>query len=391
MNNITIIGAGASGILASILLAKKGNKVVLLEKEKKLLKKLRATGNGKCNITNISINNYNFYSNNPELIDKFILSYEEINKVFLSLGIPFFENDDGRVFPFSKEANAVADKLEYLAKKYDVEIINECEVLDIKEGFEIKTTKGLFKSEKLIIATGSKAGRVGGSDTILESLENFNHKIYERYPSLVQLITEESFVKCAGVKIKSKLSLYSNGEFIKETYGDLLFTNYGISGLSVLDISVGIAKRIQNYEYLEIKVDFFPDIKDLRPFLKNINDDIHIGMILRGILPAKLIPFILNQAGIESKIGLNQKDINKLNYTLKNYKIEIIDTKDYKSAEVMSGGIAINEVNPQTMESKKIKNLYLLGEILDIDGDRGGYNLHFAWSGAISLSNKVHL
>jgi len=388
MNNI-IIGAGASGLLASILLAKKGKKVILLEKEKKLARKLRTTGNGKCNITNLNISSLNYHSNNPELIDNFILSYDEIKKVFLSLGIPFFENEDGRVFPMSMEANAVSDKLIYLAENLGVEIINECEVLDIKKGFILDTTKGEFKADKLILATGSKAGRTGGSEVMMEYLKNFNHTIYKTYPSLVQLVTEENFVKCSGVKIKSKLSLYSNGEFLKETKGDLLFTNYGISGLSVLDISVGIAKRLENYEYLEIKVDFFPEIKDLKPLLKSINDDIHIGMILRGILPAKLIPYILSQAGVESKKGLNQKDINKLNYTLKNYKIEIIDTKDYKSAEVMSGGVDISEINPKTMESLKVKNLYLLGEMIDIDGDRGGYNLHFAWSTAIKLSNSL--
>jgi len=381
-----IIGAGASGLLASILLAKKGKKVILLEKEKKLARKLRTTGNGKCNITNLNISSLNYHSNNHELIENFILSYDDIKKVFLSLGIPFFENEDGRVFPMSMEANGVADKLIYLAENLGVEIINECEVLDIKKGFILDTTKGEFKADKLILATGSKAGRTGGSEVMMEYLKGFNHTIYKTYPSLVQLVTKENFVKCSGVKIKSKLSLYSNGEFVKETKGDLLFTNYGISGLSVLDISVGIPQRLENYEYIEIKVDFFPEIKDLKPLLKSINDDIHIGMILRGILPAKLIPYILNQAKVESKKGLNQKDINKLNYTLKTYTIEIIDTKDYKSAEVMSGGVDISEIDFKTMESKKVKNLYLLGEMIDIDGDRGGYNLHFAWSSAIKVS-----
>ena len=386
MNNITIIGAGTSGILASILLAKKGYKITLLEKEKKLLRKLRITGNGKCNITNLNINNYNFHSSSGEIGD-FIVTYEEVEKLFLELSIPFISLEDGRVFPMSMEANGVAEILEYQAKKSGVEIINECEVLGITKGFEITTSKGIFKTNKLILATGHKAGRVGGSDKVLEFVENLGHTIIKPYPSLVQLETEQDFTKCSGVKIKVNLSLFSNGELIKQTYGDLLFTNYGISGLSVLDISVGVAQRLENYEYLEISVDFFRDYnkEKLKSLLNKLDKTIPIGMALRGIIPAKLIPFILQEAQINSKI-LTNKDINKLIYSLKNFKIEIIATKDFKSAEVVSGGISLNEINPNTMESKKIKNLYLLGEMIDVDGDRGGYNLHFAWSSAIKLS-----
>lgn len=379
-----IIGAGASGLLASILLAKKGVEVTILEKEKKLARKLRVTGNGKCNITNLDISDLYFHSNNPELIKNFIFDYETIEKTFLSIGIPFI-NKDKRVFPMSLEANGVADILEFNAKKLGVKIINECEVYNIKKGFVLETSKGEFKTDKLVIASGSKAGRVAGSDDLLEIIKNLGHNVYERYPSLVQFITEEDFTKCSGVKIKAKLSLYSNGDLINETYGDLLFTNYGISGLSVLDISVGVAKRLKNYEYLEVSVDFFSEYskQKLKNLILSIKDDNKpLGMILRGILPAKLIPFILKKADINS---LNQKEINKLVYTLKNFKIEIIDTKDYKNAEVMSGGVDISEID-NLMQSKIVKNLYFLGEILDIDGDRGGYNLHFAWSSAIRLS-----
>lgn len=388
---VTIVGAGAGGLVCSILLAKKGVDVVLVEKEKKTARKLRATGNGKCNITNTDINVYNYSSNTPEFIDKFILPYKDIKKVFLSFGIPFKENADGRVFPLSMEANAVADKLEYTAKLHNVEIIKECEVLDISKQndmWTLETEQGVIKSEKLILAAGHKAGRCGGDDRIIQAVKKW-HTVYDAFPSLVQLKTGEDFTKCSGVKIKSRLFLYSNGEFVKETYGDLLFTHYGISGLAVLDISRDIAKRVHNYEYLEIKADFFPETKDLKAVLKSINGDIHIGMILRGVIPARLIPFVLKQAGIESKKGLTPKDINKLNYTLKNYRIEITGTKDFKNAEVVSGGVSIAEVNPETMESRKIKNLYFIGEMLDVDGDRGGYNLHFAWGCALKAARNI--
>jgi predicted Rossmann fold flavoprotein len=359
---IVIIGAGASGLLASILLSKKGHKVVIIEKDKKVAKKLRTTGNGKCNITNLHIFPNKFHSNTPELIEKFIVSFKEVEKTFLDLGIPFISLEDGRCFPMSLEANAVADILEMEAKKAGVKIVTECEVSKIKD-FEIFTNKGNSKVQKLIIATGSKAGF--GSSKILE---NFKFQtIYPLYPSLVQLKTKEEFKKCAGVKIKAKLTLISNGISIKSIDGDLLFTNYGISGLAVLDISEGIAKRLADYEFVEISIDFFPEYSKEK--LKNLillRDD------LRGIIPAKLIPFVKS---------------NKLNttlYNLKNFRVEIIGTREERFAEVMSGGISLEEIN-ENMESKKMKNLYFLGEILDVDGDRGGYNLHFAWSTAIKL------
>jgi len=363
---IIIVGAGASGLLASILLAKKGKKVTILEKDKKVARKLRTTGNGRCNITNLNISTKNFHSNTPELISKFILDYQTIQKIFLDLGIPFVSVDDGRCFPMSLEANSVADILESEALKAGVKIIKECEVKKIKN-LEVITNQGNFKAEKLIIASGSKAG-FGSSDI----LKNFKfHTIYPLYPSLVQLKTRENFKKCAGVKIKAKLTLFSNGVEINSTYGDLLFTNYGISGLAVLDISVGVAKRLSEYEFLEIVVDFFPEYsKEQLKKLILLRED------LRGILPNKLIPLI------------KSNKLNTILYNLKNFKIEIIGTKEEKFAEVMSGGISLSEID-ENMQSKKQKNLYFLGEILDIDGDRGGYNLHFAWSSAIKLARGL--
>jgi len=388
-----IIGAGASGLLTSILLAKKGVEVLILEKEKKIGKKLRATGNGKCNITNRNISMSNFYSNNGELIEQFILPYEKIEKVFLDLGIPFKQKEDGRVFPISEEANGVADILEYEAKRVGVEIILGCEVLEIKKGFLISTTNGEFKTDKLILATGHKAGfRLGGSDKGVLFAEKMGHTIYKPYPSLVQLITEEDFSKCSGVKRKGKLSLFSNGILINEKKGDLLFTNYGISGLAVLDISVGVAKRLDEYEYIEIVVDFFENYskEQLKTLLNSIKSDKHIGIALRGILPTKLIPLILQNGGITKKFinQLNTKEINKLIFSLKNFKIVVTATKEFKNGEVVSGGISLREIDSKTMESKKVKGLYFIGEMIDIDGERGGYNLHFAWGCGIKLSEN---
>jgi len=391
-----IVGAGASGLLASILLSKKGGEITLLEKEKKVAKKLRATGNGRCNITNFNISVSNFHSNNLDLIKNFILPYDTIEKLFLEIGIPFKKKDDGRVFPISEEANSVADILEYEAQRLGVKIIKECEVLNIKQGFVISTNQGDFRSKKLVIATGHKAGfRLGGSDKGIGFAENLGHKVYKAYPSLVQLITAEDFTKCSGVKLKAKLSLFSNRELINQKSGDLLFTNYGISGLSVLDISIGVAKRLEEYQYLEIYVDFFENYskEQLTKLILSLKSEKSIDIALRAILPSKLIAFILQKSGIDKKFisELSRKEINKIVYNLKHFKIEIVGTKEFKNGEVVSGGISLNDIDCETMESKKVKGLYFLGEMIDIDGDRGGYNLHFAWSSALKMVNKFDI
>ncbi len=383
-----IVGGGAGGLLTSIILAKSGKKVKLLEKDYKLARKLRTTGNGRCNITNLDISPAFYHSNNPELIGDFLLGYEEIEKEFLKIGVPFRALEDARVFPMSFEANALADILEYEALKAGVEIVKECEVFDIEEGFVLKTSKGDMKAGRLILATGTKAGRTGGSSKGAEICRKFGHTVYKYYPSLVQLETEENFKKCAGVKIRASLSLYSNGKFIKETKGDLLFTDYGISGLAVLDISPGIAKRLEDYEYLEIKADFFPEMSknSLKKFLNSLDFGKDPLVFLKGILPSKLAALVLER--IKLKNGkFTQKELNSLVYILKNFEITVKGVRDYKYAEVMSGGVSIAEVNSRTMESKKVKNLHIIGEMLDVDGERGGYNLHFAWSCAIKLKN----
>ena len=197
------------------------------------------------------------------------------------------------------------------------------------------------------------------------------------------------------MKLKAKLSLFSNRELINQKSGDLLFTNYGISGLSVLDISIGVAKRLEEYQYLEIYVDFFENYskEQLTKLILSLKSEKSIDIALRAILPSKLIALILQKSGIDKKFlsELSRKEINKIVYNLKHFKIEIVGTKEFKNGEVVSGGISLNDIDCETMESKKVKGLYFLGEMIDIDGDRGGYNLHFAWSSALKMVNKFDI
>ena len=200
---------------------------------------------------------------------------------------------------------------------------------------------------------------------------------------------------CAGVKVAGVAQLYANGEYITEKKGDLLFTNYGISGLAILDLSREVSTRLAHYDYCELNLDLMPELskeKLTNLLLERIeeNSEKPIAIWLHGILNKKLISIILEQSKCKARQenDLNRKEVSKLVYTMKNLKLSINDTKGFKGAEVATGGINTTEINPQTMESKLVPDLYFAGEILDVDGDRGGFNFHFAWVSGIRAGNN---
>ena len=222
------------------------------------------------------------------------------------------------------------------------------------------------------------------------------HTLIPRHPSLVQLCSEERWVReCAGVKVAGIAQLYANGEYITEKKGDLLFTNYGISGLAILDLSREVSTRLANFDYCELNLDLMPELskEKLTNLLLNRIEEGSLKPLvlwLQGVLNKKLIHIILEQSKCKAKLEseLNRKEIGKLVYAIKNLKLSINDTKGFKGAEVATGGINTTEVNPQTMESKLVPNLFFAGEILDVDGDRGGFNFHFAWVSGLRVGNN---
>jgi len=218
-----------------------------------------------------------------------------------------------------------------------------------------------------------------------------------RYPSLVQLCSEKTWVKaCAGVKVAGIAKLYANGEYIAEKKGDLLFTNYGISGLAILDLSREVSTRLSGFDYCELSLDLMPEFskeKLTNLLLNRVKEGSEkpLALWLQGVINKKLIAIIVEQSEPKVKVEseLNRKEINKLVHTIKNLKLSINDTKGFAGAEVATGGIDTTEVNAQTMESKLVQNLYFAGEILDVDGDRGGFNFHFAWVSGLRVGNST--
>lgn len=405
MNNekMIIIGAGAAGLVAAITRARAGQKVLLLEQNNKIGKKILVSGNGKCNIDNRYITLNRFHSQNPDFVAKVLEGYDfpVVEKFFTSLGLELVEGKEGKMFPVSLQASSVVELLEYEAKQSGVEIVCNCAVTNIeKKGdtFTLKTSQGKKTSEQLVLASGSPAApQLGGSNSGYAFATKMGHSLIPRHPSLVQLCSEESWVKgCTGVKVAGLAKLYANGEYITEKKGDLLFTNYGISGLAILDLSREVSTRLAGFDYCELSLDLMPEFskeKLTNLLLNRVQKESEkpLGLWLQGVLNKKLIAIILEQSKSRVKIEkeLNRKEINKLVHTIKNLRLSINDTKGFKGAEVATGGIDTTEVNPQTMESKLVPNLYFAGEILDVDGDRGGFNFHWAWVTGLRINQNL--
>lgn len=402
--DVAIIGAGASGLVSAILSARNGLKVALIEAQKRGGKKILASGNGHCNIANSSVSKKNFYGKNSTLIAEIAKQdLAQIEHFFNSLGLEFIAKEDGKIYPKSMQANSVLELLEAEIKRLNIATFYEAEQLKVNKGFELnfKTPNRQQKisAKKLIIATGSKAApQLGGNSSGLEIAKSFGHTIIEPTPALVPVVSSNPICKkLAGVKVKAKVRLFINNQESSYTVGDFLFAKYGVSGLTILDLSLKISLALKEKKNCFVLVDFFSEYSkhELIAYLKsriNKERNLPLNLWLGAILNSKLSKEILKELNLYelTEAKLNNKNIKAIVELFKNYKIELEDTREFKYAEVAYGGVNSQELDGKTLQSKKVKNLYFVGEIIDIIGDRGGYNFYFAWSGAfiVCRANK---
>lgn len=396
--DIVVIGAGASGLVAGIFAKDNSNNVTVLERYEKSAKKILVTGNGRCNYWNEDFDNNHFYSENKDFIKK-VNTLENRNKVlafFKSIGIvPTIKN--GYYYPMSKEASSVRNALLFEAKKRNINIINNIDVKAIKKEnnkFILYFDNRSFTCDKVIIATGSnsyyKEENLG-----YRLCNSLGHNIIEVLPSLVQLIGKEDFFKeWAGVRNNSKVGIYIDNNLVKEESGEVMLTNYGISGICIFNLS-GIAGRaIKDNKHVEIRINFLPEINNIKEFLEdrnnNLNDRI-LNDFFEGLINNKLINIILKRLNLNNKYWnlLTEEEKELLIDNLVNFKLEITGTKSFSDSQVCSGGIDTKEINPSTFESKICSGLYIVGEVLDIYGDCGGYNLGFAWISGLVAGESV--
>ena len=394
MKHIVIVGGGASGLISAIHAKTSNNKVTVLERNSSCGKKILATGNGKCNYWNIDQNIKHYHSNNEELLEQIITKelQDKVINFFNSLGIvPKIKN--GYYYPFSNQATTIKNALLNEVKKKDIEIRQDFLVESIEKEenhFIIKSSNEIIKADKVIIATGSCASPKTGSDGIgYKLLKRLTHTVIEPKPALVQLKTTGNFLKeWAGIRTDVKVSLYENDKLIKEESGEIQLTDYGISGICVFNlsryVSIGLEKNLNE----EVLINFLPFIeKNPYEYLTNLlKNNYSVKTQLENILNNKLVAVILNKTNIDENRSFNDlKEDEKVRLinNLISFKVKVIGTNSFDQAQVCSGGIPLTEIDLTTMESKLVKGLYIVGELLDVDGDCGGYNLGFAWMSGI--------
>ena len=405
MTRVLVIGGGASGMVASIYASKGNNEVILIDKNNNLGKKILITGNGKCNYWNkdISIEHYN--SLDKDILDKIIIDNNklEIESFFERLGIvPRIK--DNYYYPSSNQATSIQTALMLEMELSGVKIFNNEEVLFINKVdnvFEVITSNRKIYVDKVILATGSKACPKTGSDGFgYEIARKFGHEIVEPLPALVQLRLDASFLKeWQGIRSDVSVSLYENNKFIKKEIGEIQLTNYGVSGICIFQLSSLVSRGLFNSNKEEIEINFLNnlDISDEDDFVKYFDKrnklvlNRNVSQLLDGILNYKLINLILKISKIDrfdrwDNISIDKKRL--LGRNLTKLRLNVKGTNSYDSAQVCSGGVRLREVNSLTMESLKVPGLYIVGELLDVDGECGGFNLGFAWiTGYLAGSN----
>lgn len=397
MKNVAIIGGGASGFIAAITAAELGASVTIFEKNPRVLKKLLATGNGRCNISNRFCTPDRYHGADVDFSLPAMQRFDT-EKFFAEIGIPFCELENGKLYPRSLQASSVLDILRLKAEEMGVNTICDYEITDIKEGFILNNK---FKADAVIIASGGEASApLGGTDSGYNLLKTLGHKITKRLPSIVQLKTDVSSTKAmSGLKMDMGVKLFANKNEVISDFGEVLFTDYGLSGPPILQISGTASRLLDKGEKVFVFLDLIPDMeeKKLYFFLKNrsyTNPQRKLEDFLTGVLPKRIAQCMLKASGFaplsRMASSLDDEELKSLSHTLKNFKLEVSDTNGMKNAQVTIGGADTSEFDPETMESKLIKNLYACGEVLDIDGDCGGFNLQWAWaSGALAGENSV--
>ncbi len=391
--DVIIIGGCSAGIVAAINAKRRYPeiKIAILEKLPRIGKKLLATGNGKCNLTNetAEVHDYVGKSFAEFAFEKY--SPENIKDFFASLGLLTYTDPCGRVYPESNTASSVVDALRFELERLKIDVYCDTSVTDIKHKKDF-VVNGEFVCKKLIIATGGKASPSQGSDGSGYALaKSFGHSLTKLYPALVPLCASPEITKpMKGIRVRNVTLTLKGDKKISQTSGEILFTDYGLSGIAAMELAASAQKYIDNVKCNPFTyIDFMPDMSydELVDYIINLNKIkgfANIDNLLTGFLPKAVGIAICKAAKLyksDKKISdLNEKDIQKIVEKIKSFPLEVTGSKDFKDAQVTSGGIKTDEIDAFTMQSKICKNLYFAGEIIDVDGGCGGYNLQWAWA-----------
>lgn len=409
-----VIGGGASGMLASIIASKEGISVTVLEHTKRLGSKLLQTGNGKCNFTNLDMSKDKFLNSDKDFVWDVVKRFDvkEVLSFFEGIGV-FNKSKNGYIYPHSETASSLQEALRLELDKQKVTVYENFEISDIEysNGYIIKGTKSyedndsvisqdyIINAKSVIMATGSMASPKTGSDGSGYKLAKMlGHTIKTPLPALVQLISDNPFCKTmAGVRSTGNVKLVVDENVIAQDTGEIQYTDYGISGIPVFQISRYAVENVYNERVVSVIIDMLPDFEYdelCEKIFKRIDTDKEksIEQFFSGLLNKKLVTAVAKTIGlnINDKIGtLKDKDIKNMLNNFKKFNIHITGYKDYANAQVCQGGVPLDEIEADTMQSRLSPNLYFAGEIVDVDGMCGGYNLQWAWSSGYIAGKSV--
>ena len=397
------VGGCAAGLSAAIN-AKRLHpelNIAVIEKNPRAGKKILATGNGKCNLTNLNALNHDYKNNRFTEYAMNAYPPEKVISFFESLGLLTYADSDGRVYPKSNTASAVLDSLRFETEKLGIEIICEIAVESITKRNGVFVINGEFEAPKILIATGGKASPSQGSDGSGYPLAKaLGHRVTPLYPALVPLTVKGDLVKTAkGMRARDVRLTLENGRVLKESEGEILFTENGLSGIASMELASKAEESLKGDKLKTFThIDFVPDMsfEDVFAHLKNvrkIKSDCNADTLLTGVLPKQIGIMICKG----EKLYTNDKNISafsdselkRIASAVKNFVFEISGTKGYANAQVTSGGISVREINPETMESRICDGLYFAGEIIDVDGGCGGFNLQWAWASGLLVGEKI--
>lgn len=388
-----IIGGGAAGLMCAISAKQKnsGKRIAIIERNDRVGKKLLATGNGRCNLTNENINTLRYSGSFSKQAEKIFMKYttERLIDIFSELGLMTYADNEGRYYPVSCHASAVLDVLRFACDRLGIDILLSKNIRTLKkqkDKFIVRTESEEFSSDKLIIACGSKAApKLGGNSSSIDYLKNLGHTVYPFSPALCPIKVKSDILKSLkGIRAAALATLYDeNAKKIKSEYGEVQFADNALSGICIFNLSVYAQKNyeisldlLNNISYSELLYTMY---KSKELFSRQTIDNIFTGIFQKRITQA-----ILKMSGVSdfSRLcsDLNEKEIKAICSIAKSMKFKITDKESFDKAQCALGGVKGSEINENTMQSKIVNGLYIIGEAVDICGECGGYNLHFAFS-----------
>jgi len=392
--DVAIIGGGAAGMMAAITTSMSGKHVLLVERNPQLGRKLLATGNGRCNLTNKYVTIDRYHGSDMQFVESILDRFDQNRTLefFQELGLVIKEEDSGRIFPITNQASSVAAVLKQRLELNNVDVLLDSLVIGVDKSsiWMVFLNSGeVIEADNLIIATGGKAAHyLGSTGDGWMWAKKLGHTITPFHAALVPIETVEQWPgELQGIKTEARVWSTSGDTTFKESVGDVLFTSYGVSGPAIMAQAGAIAPLL-NSEKVLLHIDLFPDTsrEQLYEIVVRIFDsggDKSLRDALVGLLPSGMIPVIIGLVDMDGSVQsrtISEEERLQIAAILKDLILTVSKLRPFKEAQVTAGGICSDEIDHQTLESKLVKGLFFAGEMLDADGDSGGFNLQWAWS-----------